>query len=107
MIDFPRYEDVLAEIPKDFEDNGCTCAPNWLWSVGAVRNVCRAHDWLYELGGDAEDRLSADLMLRDGIARLARRHGIVIGAIGRAKAEVYFRAVRAVGWKFFAWERSP
>ena len=39
-------QNVLNRIPVGFQDDGCSMAPDRLFSAN-LRPACRAHDWLY------------------------------------------------------------
>ena len=56
-----------------------------------VGECCRMHDIAYQIGGDSQDRLVADLAFRECI--IQKNRPVV--------ARIYFRGVRVFGWLFF------
>ena len=95
------YKNILLEIPEDFEDNGCSFAPDWLPACGCIKDVCRAHDWEYAKGGTKADRKEADSRLRRGIISKAAGKSWLTRVRANIDAFIYWRAVRRVGFMFF------
>ena len=105
--------------PEDFEDNGCTCAPDF-W----FRMACRIHDYEYSLVAQALDsmgeNLDREVLTRAKLLRKEADHNLwcniillsthsvqgdelvsnpsVKGLFGRLASVVYFVAVRLFGW---------
>ena len=95
------YKDVLKIIPDDFTCDGCSFSPDSFSCCGTITDVCKAHDYLYQIvGGSEEDRIEADSVLRRGIIECAQP-GKFNYFKTRWIAYVYWRAVRRMGKYFF------
>ena len=87
----------------DFDDNGCTCAPDYMLVTGeAIWPACRTHDWHYS-GQHNEPTLTraeADRRFRINIYRVLRHQGA-----NRIRAAyyalIYWRAVVRLGARHF------
>ena len=89
------------KVPAWFKGNGCSGAPDWLPVCGNIHECCTEHDWLYEMGGDEGERRFADQHLYECIMDHAIKRGHP--RMGRVVAHLYYYAVRAFGWRFFAY----
>ncbi len=77
-----------------FASDGCTFFPD-KWDVTDFLAACVEHDYAYWLGGTEEERLAADIRLRERIEALGYTF----------LAWVMFRVVRAAGGRY--WPASP
>jgi len=59
-------ESTDLTVPKAFTTDGCTLSPNSFFGIELV-DICIEHDMKYWAGGSKDERLSADLDLRDGV----------------------------------------
>jgi len=55
--------------PKEFNTDGCTLWPQAIFGI-SWEEACIDHDIKYWVGGSEEERLKADLKLRDDVNRL-------------------------------------
>ncbi|MEE9159911.1 MAG: hypothetical protein V3U60_16190 [Gammaproteobacteria bacterium] len=90
---------------KDFEGDGCTCAPDVV--VGCdIRAGCRIHDWEYrnarKMGKWAQFwfRRGVDRRLRKNVFLLMKAQGATYPE-RRLVSFAYFMGVRPTGWWFF------
>ena len=73
LISIPALSQVEELKLKPFTSDGCSVFPdgtitqNKLWLA-----CCTAHDFAYWKGGTYSDRLDADLLLRDCVAKLGK-----------------------------------
>ena len=86
--------------------------PDWLPSLGCFAECCRDHDWLYEQGGDEDDRKCADWNLFECMrlrveARAKTCWGKIPGQKKRGKKAcwTYFHAVRKYGASHFNYHK--
>ena len=85
------YETDLASIPRFFRRFcGCPCDETH-------RNASLVHDWLYTVGGGAEERRGADWIYYKTIRRAGRT---------RFKAAAEYVALRLCGWRHFNYKKQ-
>lgn len=91
------------EVPLVFVDNGCSCSPDYFWSIGCLSDICRVHDYLYSIGGTEKDRKDADKILRNGMIEKAFDYGVFRMSLGIFWAFNYYFFTRLWGCYFYTY----
>jgi hypothetical protein len=59
-------ESTELEVTEEFTTDGCSIFPNSLWGKD-LTSICIEHDMKYWVGGSKEERMDADLELKNQI----------------------------------------
>ena len=81
--------------------------PDTIYGVD-VSYCCFLHDQAYRKGGTKADRLEADRDFRDLLrARAAARLPLLLQPLALIRCQIYYLAVRALGWRCFTYKEQP
>ena len=94
---------AVDELPLIID--GCSGGLSWLYGIAgrtlACEGCCDRHDIDYQLGGNAAERKSADMRLRDCVVASTLHSGWLARLWGKARAWVMYGVVRAVGARYW------
>jgi hypothetical protein len=102
--DWPKYED-LSEQLKELICNGCGGKGSIVTPPHAIffETSCNHHDYGYFKGGTKVDRKHCDLKLREAMYKDCKKLPWYKKLRYLPWCELYYRAVRMFGHKFFCY----
>ena len=101
---FDAPSELLAKIARGCGPGGLGdyLVPDTLWGL-SIRQACQIHDWQYHWGVTIEDKIKADLNLRDNMVRIIKAQDSwgILENLRLTKARIYYEAVKNFGGPAF------